>query len=55
MSDGKDHIDFLTQKPLSFKNILVQKVYMGFESDGVHRTMDNVGEGRILSYKWENI
>lgn len=61
MSDGKDHIDFLTQKPLSFKNILVQKVYMGFESDGVHRTMDNVGEGegyyltngKIYNIRWK--
>lgn len=42
---GSPHVDELDGAEVTAKNIVVQLVNMGYFPNGVHRTVDNVGEG----------
>ncbi|MDO5719065.1 MAG: DUF3048 C-terminal domain-containing protein, partial [Tissierellia bacterium] len=44
--DGQAHLEEIDKTQIAAKNIIVQMVSMGFYADGVHRSVDNVGEGR---------
>ncbi len=42
---GVPHVDEIDGAQVTAKNIIVQLVNMGYYANGVHRTVDNVGEG----------
>lgn len=42
---GSPHVDEIDGTQVTAKNIIVQLVNMGYYANGVHRTVDNVGEG----------